>query len=64
MRRVWEVKAFGTSWISFSLMSALVLVSSLQLDYGQSARITLNSYIQYRVIDPDSVTLRTLWSAK
>lgn len=43
MTRLYTVRAFGSSWVCFSLMSALVLISSFRLEYGPSIVVTLSS---------------------
>ena len=42
-RRLYVVTAFKNSWDCYSLMSALILISTFKLDYGPKVRVTLTS---------------------
>lgn len=48
MKRVYRVTAFRTHWDSPSLMGALIIVAGFRLDYGQSVRIGLTSFMEER----------------
>lgn len=43
-RRVWRVRAFGSFWDTYSLMSALILIQSYKLDYGPRCKVSVFSF--------------------